>query len=283
MSVDLSVDVFSPYRHPDVDTERAVDLLCGLPPEVRPCFYNFHEPINKPLNCHELSSALAEITASEHGFYWRGKAKSLWGSVHLAFGAIQQHTCFSMFAGAGHAFDGSGGFVQFAEGFSVAFDAHFACVQLLAQGEVERGLPAGTVTLRDPRTMAYSFGINTFKLHEYLPDLYWLTVFGAPYVELFGRERLLSTPAYKVEQWRDDLICVQLTESLQDMVDAYDRFTAVREESKAHLGKDAFFDAALGPSHAYRVPDFNLPPADPPLTLDDLDEQWRTAFGKQDD
>ena len=40
---------------------------------------------------------------------------------------------------------------------------------------------------------------NTFsyELKHWLPDMYWGTVFGKPYVDLFGLECLLSTPRIK--------------------------------------------------------------------------------------
>src|SRR6476619_5796824 len=42
--------------------------------------------------------------------------------------------------------------------------------------------------------------VVTHRLKKYLPDIYWMTVFGAPYVRLFSQELLLSAPAYQVQE-----------------------------------------------------------------------------------
>lgn len=44
-------------------------------------------------------------------------------------------------------------------------------------------------------------GVRAMGVHldESLPGLYWLNFFGSPYVELIGRDRLLSVPAHDVQ------------------------------------------------------------------------------------
>ncbi|MNR33217.1 hypothetical protein D3C85_1508730 [compost metagenome] len=48
----------------------------------------------------------------------------------------------------------------------------------------------------DGQTSLGGFSIQT--LSTVLPDLYWGQIFGRAYVDLFGIERLLSFPAYRV-------------------------------------------------------------------------------------
>jgi hypothetical protein len=41
--------------------------------------------------------------------------------------------------------------------------------------------------------------LQTTYLQRYIPDLYWFTILGPPYVRLFGRDRLLEAPAEGVQ------------------------------------------------------------------------------------
>jgi hypothetical protein len=114
----------------------------------------------------------------------------------------------------------------------------------------------------------YSIGVTTHELRKYLPDLVWGTVFGPPYVRLFGRETLLSAPVHLARELGEETIYLQLTESLADLQTDYDRVDQVREATKDHLGRDAFLDMAYGqlqiynapPAGRYRTPDFRIDP-----------------------
>ncbi len=83
----------------------------------------------------------------------------------------------------------------------------------------------------------------THQLKHWLPDMYWGVVFGKPYVDLFGLECLLSTPAYLVEKLSDHAVYIQLSEHLQDVFEKNDQIDGQRELVKHHLGYDAFWSA----------------------------------------
>ncbi len=87
------------------------------------------------------------------------------------------------------------------------------------------------------------------------PELQWLNVFGKPYIELFGREKLLNTPCYKAYELSEDIIIIQLTESVfEDIPDE------VRLKVKEYLGKDAFVELGKS-SHNYKdgiAPNFDF-------------------------
>jgi hypothetical protein len=76
---------------------------------------------------------------------------------------------------------------------------------------------------------------EALNLHVRLPDILWVTLFGKPYIDLFGREKILSTPCYKVEEINHDLIWLQATENLFEPVP-----NEVKNAIKTHLGADAF-------------------------------------------
>jgi hypothetical protein len=75
-------------------------------------------------------------------------------------------------------------------------------------------------------------------LQKGLPGLYWLNYFGPQYVDLMGRESLLSAPAYDVKAAGDGVI-LALDESAEAWsTDAYRQ----REHVViAHIGGQYFF------------------------------------------
>lgn len=82
----------------------------------------------------------------------------------------------------------------------------------------------------------------THTLKHWLPTLPWGVVFGEAYVRLFGLDKLLTAPAYKVEKLSDTAVYLQLSEKLTDLETDYESVHAVRLQVQAHLGERAFFD-----------------------------------------
>jgi len=119
-------------------------------------------------------------------------------------------------------------------------------------------------------TVDLSFVTST--LEYWLPNLPWATVFGEAYVRMFGMERLLSAPAFKVEKLSDSAVYIQLTENLSDLETDYAGFHANRLKVQAHLGNEAFFDASRayplrgpmgvipGDQYLKALADFRCPP-----------------------
>lgn len=104
-----------------------------------------------------------------------------------------------------------------------------------------------------------SLNVFTHSLTQSLPDVLWAQVFGPAYVEMFGMEKLMSTPAYRVEQLRPDAVYIQLTESLFDLHECYAEVDAVRERVKKHLDDNIFFNPGSSAGHVYKVPVFQFP------------------------
>ncbi len=101
----------------------------------------------------------------------------------------------------------------------------------------------------DDETGVRAIGAN---VADAIPGLYWLNYFGAPYVELMGRERLLSSPAYEVKPAGDGVLL-----ALDSSASAW-QSAAYREreqETIAHLGKQFFF-SRLDPDRKTVAPDF---------------------------
>ncbi|ODM27975.1 hypothetical protein [Acetivibrio mesophilus] len=67
------------------------------------------------------------------------------------------------------------------------------------------------------------------------PELQWMNFFGKPYINLFGREKLLSVPAHNVESIGDKVIAIQTTDNIFEPIP-----NDIREKIKKHLGENAF-------------------------------------------
>jgi hypothetical protein len=101
--------------------------------------------------------------------------------------------------------------------------------------------------------------IRTNTLKKFIPNLFWLTVFGPPYVELFGDKHLLNTPAHEIQVLPYGGIGVQLAEYIEDNEIAWKDFLVKRKIAKHHLNSNAFYDPSLPKTHQYSAPDFRIP------------------------
>lgn len=87
---------------------------------------------------------------------------------------------------------------------------------------------------------------TTDQLRDWLPDMYWGIVFGKPYIDLWGEKLLLDVSAFKVEKISDELIFIQLTENINDIVDNPEEIRIKREEVKSFLNHYVFYSPEKG-------------------------------------
>ncbi|MGE8640640.1 MAG: hypothetical protein ACN6PR_18440 [Achromobacter sp.] len=110
---------------------------------------------------------------------------------------------------------------------------------------------------KETRSSLQSEGhLSTLVLKRSMPDLFWAQIFGKAYVDLFGLDKLLSSPAYQVEQLTQDAVYVQLTESIFDVRDRPAEVHARKQLVKRHLDENIFLDSSRPATHLYRVPGF---------------------------
>jgi hypothetical protein len=90
---------------------------------------------------------------------------------------------------------------------------------------------------------------------ERLPGIYWANLFGRPYIEFFGREKLLSTPCYEVREITGDLILLLSAESpnAKEMIDDDE----VVNQIKRYLNQNAFAGPNF-PDESCAVPKFDF-------------------------
>jgi hypothetical protein len=93
-----------------------------------------------------------------------------------------------------------------------------------------------------------------------LPGIYWLNIFGPPYVDLIGEQRLLDGTA-KAATRSGDHITIRPYRDAED----WQSNEPARHQLKVALGAEYFFDRN-DPFRRYRAPDFGLAelPANPP-------------------
>lgn len=110
----------------------------------------------------------------------------------------------------------------------------------------------------------------TASLLKYLPQLPWATVFGPPYVRLFGKDRLLSAPVALAKEIAPDMVYVQLTTAVPVSENELSEYFDLRRGVKEHIGADAFFSPKVGKG-PYRVPVFGFEASGSPRRFGFLD------------
>ena len=238
---DLIVEFFIPrVDKSKSEGKRMLLMICDLLPELMPEFYNTYEPVNKRFDPVRIETALEDWHFS---FLWKRKKPSITGWMSLGTAQRERpfHTYLVIRAKPGIV--DSTKLARFVQEFSKVFRADLALVHVLTKPEVES---------------KRLFGLSTLILKESLPNLYWLTVFGHPYVKLFSKQRLLATPAAVVEELADDLICIQLTDDLMDNRDQSERVEVARQTAIKNLNSNVFWDPQLSPNHVYCKPEFRI-------------------------
>jgi hypothetical protein len=94
-----------------------------------------------------------------------------------------------------------------------------------------------------------------------LDQAYWLNFFGQPYLEMFGRERVLNTPCYSVEEFEGHGVFLQAAPRFDssEVTDSDEMLIRLEE----YLGPDAFAGRGY-PQIPCRVPNFDLSETMPP-------------------
>lgn len=215
--------------------------------------WGLYEPLRHHFSMATLDDA---IRTWEYTYYVKRTASpKLSSSIHMQYGPHRSHSTWTITLKNVKDFE-QPAFQQLLECSAAAFSADLGFVHRITDAEIPRGRKHGSISYLDMAHTEKHLFVVTLDLQKNLPDIYWMTVFGRPYVELFSRERLLSCPAYRVKELENGSIVVQLTPELKDTATDEAAFERVRQEARNHLNKDAFFDPAKGLGDRYRVPEF---------------------------
>jgi hypothetical protein len=210
----------------------------------------------EPLRHHFSMSSLEEAIRTWELFFLvkRTASPKLEGSIFMQYGPHRGHSSWSISLGAKD-FD-QPAFRKLLERSAAAFSADFGLIHTITEAETSRGRAHGSISFLDTAKTEKHLCVASLMLEKCVPDIYWTTVFGRPYVELFSRERLLSCPAHRIKELDNGAIVIQLTPELKDIAAEEAAFERVRQDARNHLNNDAFFDPAKGLDYQYRVPEF---------------------------
>ena len=106
---------------------------------------------------------------------------------------------------------------------------------------------------------------------ERLPGVYWANFFGQPYIDFFGREKLLATPCYDVQEINENLILLLTAESPHqpEMLENDD----IPNLIKAYLNQNAFAGPRF-PDEPCEAPNFDFSDLRPKMeTLVEMPDQ----------
>jgi hypothetical protein len=211
----------------------------------------------EPLRHHFSMSSLDEaIRTWEYMFLVkRIVSPKLEGNIFMQDGPYRDHSTWKISLKNVKDFDQTA-FCKLLECSATTFSADFGFIHRITETEISRGMANGSVGFLDTAKTEKNLYVATTILSKCVPDVYWTTVFGRPYVELFSRERLLSCPAHRTKELDNGSIVVQLTPELKDIEAEEAAFERVRQDARNHLNNDAFFDPAKGLDYQYRVPEF---------------------------
>jgi len=118
-------------------------------------------------------------------------------------------------------------------------------------------------------------------LKRAIPDVYWATFLGPEYVEMFGRNKLLSVPCNKVEELHDGGVLLVLTPSPLDYVKDAEGFDRLRQRVKEHLGIEAFDNGDRAMTR--RIPKFRYVDETRSSTTHIPSEEWKGDYLSQVD
>ena len=255
--LDLSIDILSPRSLRATEEGRELlRLWLALLPEYTPEYCGNTEPVKHPFNPRDLDGALA---------YWqcpflatRRRPPRMQASVWMDIGPKRQHAAFGLSLRS----EDTNPFAlrKFLGAMTSHLRADFAEAHVLGPVDIERGQQAGSVEPLNKNRTRFMLMVSTRRLQRYLGDLYWATVFGPPYVDLIGRERLLSAPAHESAALEYGGVYVQVTRDMLDPKRRPAEFEETRQRVKTHLDNNIFFDPDAPATHVYQAPEFRFEP-----------------------
>lgn len=252
--LELLINILTPEKLvSQASGKKVLELLDSIYPDFSPEKYGSYEPLRQIYDAKHPEKAL-EIWGK--AFLWKRKNPRVEGTIWPAWGPRLTHTWLTLSIEARKADNQK--IADFLQQASVSLDADFAFAHILTEFDITRGNSNGTIFCLDPIKKRFSLTVTTKELLKYIPDIYWATVFGQPYVQHFGRDKILSAPAHIVRELNNGSIYLQISESPLDLVTEPAYLDLVRQAIKNHLNQDSFFDAAKPLDHIYSTPKFEL-------------------------
>lgn len=250
ISAHLSTSLLLPIDISDISFGRGFfEILQENYPEMMPRKYGNTEPLKNVFD-GDLEKMLS--TCWQHQFIWKSKVRgveALWGFSCL-MGEQKLHSELLLY----------GDFGKFKmdnikllhHRLMLHHNVDIGHIHILGEPELKR-----YKNYYNEVVSALNVGFSTVVLKRYIGNLAWGMYFGKPYIELIGLEKLLKAPAFLVEQF-NDVVYLQITEHIEDVICNYDEFDRLRTQIKKYLGRQYFFSPDLA-YNEYSVPTFHIP------------------------
>jgi hypothetical protein len=238
----------------EYDARRLISLWAEIAPNTLPDRAGTHEPLKQKFSITDLGGLLAEW---EYQVLFKRVSKpKLHSSVFMQYGPHRRHSSWTISIDD-HQNLNLPSMLNLLERASAEFSADLAFIHKPMKCDIEIGLASKSISYLSSAKNSISLFVTTHLLRKYIPDIYWVTVFGKSYVDLFSRERLLSAPAYRARELENGSVLIQLTEFPSESGKGSDSYQSRKTLVKDHLNSDTFFDLNKGADYKYSVPDFS--------------------------
>lgn len=248
---ELRVELFTPSILRDQAEGRALlDALSEYLPSWMPHRYGWSQPLR---NVYDPAQA-EHFWNTRYGVMFRNAARTASGEVEVRTGPWDILSRITLSGTAPRA-QWEGGTGPFLAQCGRTLDLTYAMAHIFTERQASdyyrlwfKAAPDdGDESVRSARVGPFPYCLR---------DLYWANVFGPPYTELFGADRLRTAPAAVVTELRPGYYYLQVTSSIRDLTDAATAsgYQAARDAVKEHLGPECFYDPAATTSR--RAPAF---------------------------
>jgi hypothetical protein len=249
----VSVNVLSPMSlRRAVEFKEAVRAYCELLPDLLPEKWGWYEPLDRAFDVGNLDQLVPSGGGDCETVDWkRNKRPKAEGSFSVRWKSkspkvYDTHSMINFTAEIAEI--GQEKMIEFVKKFSVQSKAHIGFIEVFTESYSSFALNSGSVPSGD------HFFLVTHVLRHWLPDVFWGTVFGPPYVDLFGKNSLLSSPVWIAEEIAENVIYLQLSENIVDLVERPSLVQDCRLAVKKHIAVDAFYDMGRGYDRLMRGP-----------------------------
>jgi hypothetical protein len=234
--------------------QSVLETICRMYPLLTPERYGSYEPLRSMFDPDHIEAAFKDWDYSLH---WKRRIPKLEGGIFAAWGAKSEHGWITITVHHPEKVD----LFLLANLFQklcIQLQADFGFIHMLTPKELPQYVNTQVAFCLDPGRQIYSTSVTSYDLMEYIPNLFWATVFGPAYVKHFGFDRLISSEAHVVKALAEDSVYIQLSDSPQDLANDFERVDAVRDRVKKHLNNNSFYVPWNLASHKYKVPEFDL-------------------------
>src|SRR5436190_3553656 len=208
------------------DARKLFNVWAESAPQFVPDRSGLHEPLRHEFSIASMDEALR---IWEFQFLLKSVASpKLESGILMQYGPHRRHSTWTIGLQQFCDFEQTS-FCNLLRRSAAVLTPDFGLIHRITEAETVRGQENGSIAFLNSSKTKKSLFVTTHILNKYVPDIYWATIFGAPYVKLFSRERLLSAPAHRVEEFENGTVAIQLTPNLDDAVTDETAFESLRK------------------------------------------------------